>query len=141
MKAPTKAERAEQYARFGGRCGYCGIKLGPRWHIDHIEPVGRLGKWVKQAPGRPYKWVATGELNNPENDRPDNRMPSCHSCNIDKSNLRLADWRARLEDLASNLERNYSAYRHAKRFGIVTQRISKVVFFFECNRRRIINHY
>ncbi len=58
-------------------------------------------------------------------------MPSCRSCTIDKSNLSLEDWRRSLEHKPNVLRDNYSAGRHAERFGLVAQVATRVVFHFE----------
>lgn len=133
MAALNKAERERLYQRFRGRCAYCGDKLGKRWQADHVEPVGRQGKWIRG------KWVQTGGMDHPERDCPENLTPACHLCNINKGNLPLEVWRGLLQRSTEVLHRNYSAYRHAKRFGLVVEAPPKVVFFFERQRRRIIN--
>lgn len=134
MASLSKAQRDQLYHRYSGRCAYCGDKLGKRWNADHIKPVIRQGKWVRG------KWVSTGGMDWPERDCFENLTPACHLCNISKGNESLENWRAWLERSAEVLERNYSTYRHAKRFGLVVEAPPKVVFFFERPRRRIINH-
>lgn len=138
MSSLTKGQREQLYQRYSGRCAYCGDPLGKRWNADHVEPVKRQGKWVRV--GYRSKWVMTGEMDFPERDCFENLMPSCHLCNINKDDLSLEDWRSWLERSAEVLARNYSTYRHAKRFGLVVEAPPKVVFFFERPRRRIINH-
>lgn len=130
----TKKQRAELFARFGGKCAYCGSVLPETgWHADHIAPIYRKTKMVKKDDDRwgSYKFVQTGECYNPENDRADNFMPSCRACNIDKSASDLENWRRSLERKVEVLRKNYSAFRHAERFGLVAQIGSKVVFHFE----------
>ncbi len=36
-----KAEREQVRLKYGGRCAYCGVVLGDRWHADHLAPVVR----------------------------------------------------------------------------------------------------
>lgn len=118
---------------FEGRCAYCGTILPERgWHADHVEPIYRKTKMVREEGewGR-YKYVQTGECYAPENERLDNFMPSCRACNIDKSTLSVEDWRRSLEHKPEVLRVNYSAWRHAERFGLVAQIETKVVFHFE----------
>lgn len=83
------------------------------------------------------KWVATGKMDYPERDCPENLTPACHWCNIDKGSYSLEGWRVKLQRSADVLTRNYSTYRHAKRFGLIVETAPKVVFFFERQRRRI----
>jgi 5-methylcytosine-specific restriction endonuclease McrA len=126
----SKKKREALREKFRGCCAYCGVQLGDRWHADHIKPVRREHKWVKQEAGS-YKMVQTGTVERPENDHEDNLHPACTACNIDKHALSLEDWRKRLERLLGVCERNHSAYRHALRFGLVVPNPQAVVFHFE----------
>lgn len=128
----TKKQRAVVFEMFGGHCAYCGIELSKGWHADHVAPIYRKTKMVRTE-GRfgSYKYVQTGECFNPENDHAGNFMPSCRPCNIDKNVLELEDWRRSLERKPQVLRDNYSAWRHAERFGLVAQIGTKIVFHFE----------
>ena len=127
----TRAQRADLLGMFDGKCAYCGIELPLKgWHADHVEPVARELKFARDKNDRTVM-VPTGRLYRPENDRLDNLMPSCAPCNIDKSGLSLEDWRKRLSDLAENLRRNSSTFRHAERFQRVSVVTSPVEFWFE----------
>ena len=131
MTKLNKKGRVELRSRFGGRCAYCGCELPENgWHVDHVAPVNRELKYVRDKKGRTLM-VPTGKLYNPENDRADNLMPACRACNIDKSVLSLEAWRDRLTGLADNLRRNSSAFRHAERFRRVQIVDESVVFWFE----------
>jgi hypothetical protein len=126
----SKKKREILRMKFGGKCAYCGQELVSRWQADHIEPVNRESKWVRQPNGR-MKCVPTGVMGNPENDHEGNLIPACAACNNDKFNMSLRQWRKRLEDLPGVCERNHSAYRHAVRFGLIVPAPKKVVFHFE----------
>lgn len=131
----TVSQRSALWGMFGGRCAYCGCELPTHgWHADHIEPVLRDGHWVA-VENHPKGWShvmkQTGAMRNPENERINNFFPSCRACNIDKSSYSLEDWRKVLEERVGVLRRNYSAFRHAERFGLVAQVAMKVVFYFE----------
>lgn len=127
----NKIQRARLFAMFEGRCAYCGSALPEKgWHADHVEPLCRKTKMIRDADWN-YKFVKTGECFNPENDRADNFMPSCGPCNMDKSVLSLEDWRRSLERKPQVLRNNYSAWRHAERFGLVAQIKTNVIFHFE----------
>lgn len=130
----SKKERAELKQMFGGRCAYCGCELGDRWHADHIEPVLRQGDFVRvDKPNQTYIFKANGKMEKPENDRRDNFFPACIPCNIHKSSSSLKGFRCILEQHIKTLNTasNHSAYRHAKRFGLVEETNRPVVFFFE----------
>jgi 5-methylcytosine-specific restriction endonuclease McrA len=118
----SKADRATLFAKFGGRCAYCGAGLGARWHADHFEPLHRqppLGG-MRRAPDFP------------ERDQVENFMPSCGPCNIDKATYSLEAWRQKLARGPDVMAANYATYRHSVRFGLVTVNAgAPVVFFFE----------
>lgn len=144
----SKAQRAILRMKFGGRCAYCGTELPEKgWHADHVEAVNREWwkntKWFKEAQ---VKWVedpTTGNLNriqgpvekaglgNPENDVLSNLFPACAPCNIDKHNYSLENWRSIVQDKVGILRRNYNAFQHAERFGLVVEVVKPVVFWFE----------
>ena len=122
----TKAEREQVRMKFGGRCAYCGEPLGERWHADHFEPVERIIKYVSGKGA-----VHTGECYRPERHRLDNMMPACPPCNIDKHSMSLEGWRRKLQDACNVLTRNSPTYRHAKRFGLLQETGTRIVFHFE----------
>ena len=138
----SKKQREQVRAMFDGRCAYCGLDLtGRKWHADHVEPIGR--HWWKKTPLVQHKWdEAAGRMvktvtkqemgcDHPERDCIENMMPACHACNIDKSATPLELWRKCLEDKVGVLRRNYSAFRHAERFGLLTVSEKPIVFYFE----------
>ena len=132
----TKKQRETIRVLFGGKCAYCGVDLTGRWHADHVDPVERQFKFVRDKRDR-LRMVATGKLYRPQNDRLENLYPACAPCNIDKHCSLLEAWRKRLEDLAENCRRNVSAFRHAERFGRVTIVGGPVVFWFEKYRSNL----
>jgi hypothetical protein len=147
MKLAT-SERAELRMKFGGKCAYCGCDLPDKgWHADHIEPVHR--EWWKTKEWRERnalkgqyvdgRWVylprpeeeLKPRLGMPERDCLDNFFPSCRACNIDKSCTPLELWRKQMQDRVGVCRRNYSAFRHAERFGLVQEITKPIVFWFE----------
>ncbi len=126
----TKAQRATLREKFAGRCAYCGVNLGERWHADHFEHVERKMKW-SDAPNGVRRLVCTGEVHRPERDTISNLMPACAPCNIDKHAMTLEDWRRKLQNAAEVLRRNQPTYRHALRFGLVQETGATIVFHFE----------
>ncbi|HBG30768.1 MAG TPA: HNH endonuclease [Gammaproteobacteria bacterium] len=121
-----KAERAAVFAKYDGRCAYCGEPLGDRWHVDHFEPVVRKLEW---APGGGVR--TTSECYNPERHAMENLMPACAPCNMDKSSLNVETWRRKLEGACGVLRRNQPTYRHALRFGLVAENEARVIFHYE----------
>lgn len=134
----TKKQRADLFAMFGGRCAYCGCLLSPkRWHADHVEPIVR---WRRPSHDRyeiegeeivKVRVKAEMGMHSPENDRSDNFLPSCLTCNVDKGAMSLEGWREWIGDKPRVLRDNYSAFRHAERFGLVQIIAKPVVFYFE----------
>lgn len=139
----SKVQRAALREMFGGNCAYCGHPLGKGWHADHVKPVMRNTKYVhgEHVDGiyRPGKFVQTGELGYPKNDRPDNYFPSCAPCNIDKSCVEVETWRRQLQAKVGVALRASSPLRHAQRFGLVTFSDAPIVFYFEKYRNEAPN--
>lgn len=139
MKLSPK-QRETVYAMFEGHCAYCGQVLPLKgWHADHVKAVCR--EWWNRTSKTTHsvvdgKMIATvtkipvGMLH-PHHDVIENIFPACRACNIDKSVSDLEDWRKQLERRPQVLRDNYSAYRHAERFGLVAQVNTKVIFYFE----------
>jgi hypothetical protein len=123
----SKKQREQLKQKFGGCCAYCGIPLGSRWQADHVKPLQRITRYDHAK----RQYVPTGQMHHPERDTLDNLMPACIACNNDKSSSSLESWRSRLQDLPALLQRNYSAWRHAERFGLVQKVEKRVLFHFE----------
>jgi hypothetical protein len=75
-KRLTKGERGAIYAKFGGRCAYCGRPIGEKeMQADHFIPY----------------------MNGKGGDDPSNLMPSCADCNLAKGNGGIEEFRANIE--------------------------------------------
>jgi 5-methylcytosine-specific restriction endonuclease McrA len=48
VKAGEKISRTEILNRDKGICGICGKKIDSRWHVDHVIPIARGGRHVKE---------------------------------------------------------------------------------------------
>lgn len=126
----SKKQRAELHGKFGGRCAYCGCPLPERWQADHLEPVFRDSKLVRQESGF-HKRVFTGELLRPHLDTMENLMPSCSPCNNYKHALSLEEFRKAVGNFNGVLARGSSTYRNAVRFGLIQETPKPIVFYFE----------
>jgi 5-methylcytosine-specific restriction endonuclease McrA len=123
----TKKERAVVFAKYGGRCAYCGCELLPGWHVDHLKPIRRkLAYDQKSGSMRP-----TGGCRRPKNECMNNYMPACASCNINKHTMSLEDFRRLVAGFVNSLNRYSPQYRIAKRFGFIEETVKPVVFYFE----------
>ena len=118
----NKAQRQLVRDKFDGRCAYCGILLGDKWHADHIAPIVR-NDWLKTPRQPDY----------PERDTLENINPACPPCNIDKHSLSLESWRTMIQNSNAVLMRDVSTFRRAVRYGLVALSSEPVVFYFERN--------
>jgi hypothetical protein len=126
---------------FGGRCAYCGVDLPAKgWQVDHVEPVGRCyqyGEMVESAFGfKRYQSYGNGKkkirrLDNPNGEHIDNLWPSCRSCNINKSSMKLEYWRKFLMEGPESLAGYNGRFRHMLRFGVVLINPEPLKFWFE----------
>ena len=115
-------KRKAIYDKSGGKCWYCGCKLNKGWHADHFYPVKR----------RSNKW-SDGSLGHPERDVEDNKVPSCASCNIMKSQMSIEQFRACISRFVESLNFYTNQYKFAKRYGLIKETGAKVTFWFEDN--------
>ena len=125
-----KEEREYLYEKMDGRCGYCGNPLPERWHVDHMYAVVREIEWCKTK----RKFIQNGEMYQPQNDVLENKIASCPSCNIRKHSCNVEQFRDQLQHTMNTLNNN-SAYKFAKRFGLIKETGKEVEFYFEQKNR------
>ena len=123
----NKKQRQIIFEKFGGCCAYCGDPLKKGWHVDELLPVIRNMKWNKDK----TKYVWDGTYGFPERLHIDNQMPSCPSCNINKHSMSLYDFRNLIQNFITTLNRDSTQYKIAKRYGLITEDIKPVIFYFE----------
>ena len=116
-----KLEREQVRMKYGGRCAYCGVELGPKWQADHHEAVRR--NWGKEAKLVPAL--------NPENHNLANMMPACIPCNLSKHAMPLEAWREWLAGHVNSLNLYHPISRLAKAYGLIVETAAPVVFYFE----------
>lgn len=126
MKATTKQRRII-FAKYDGKCAYCGCKLETGWHVDHIEPVVRDLVFV-QSRG---KYESAPTAGKPENHTLENMNPACPSCNLLKSSMTIEQFRAVIQNFKASLNRYALQYKFAKKFGLIKETRKKVQFHFE----------
>jgi 5-methylcytosine-specific restriction endonuclease McrA len=111
-------KRQQIWDKTGGKCWYCGSDLPEKgWHADHVEPIRR--NW----------WEDT--CLNPENENEDNKVPTCASCNIQKGPLSVEQFREKISGFINSLNLYHTQYAVAKRYGLITETVQPVVFWFE----------
>lgn len=112
----AKKNREIVFNKYDGHCAYCGCELQKGWHVDHLEPIRRVGD---------------GSCMYPERLHIDNLMPSCPSCNINKHSGTLEGFRSLIVGFMKHLNEINTQYKVAKRYGLVQETNLEVVFYFE----------
>lgn len=143
-----KADRQAIFDKYGGKCAYCGCVLEKGWHVDELEPCRRrydfvAGHWNidvrgmndEQCEAAGAKWIEGRDVfvgyEHPERLRIDNQMPACASCNINKHSSSLEEFRAMISGFMRHLNEVNTQYKIAKRYGLVTEDIKPITFYFE----------
>ena len=117
-----KKHRELIFAKYGGRCAYCGIELQKGWHIDHIEPAYHnwsdddIKKHIKKPRG----------LNEVEN-----YNPACPRCNRWKGTWSIEEFRHEIFMQTERLKRDSASYRLLLDFKRIDEEYIPVEFFFE----------
>lgn len=104
----SKEERILIANRFGFRCGYCGVGLGKKFHIDHV--------------------VAFIENQNCDTS---NLLASCIPCNLFKSCLSLEQFRREIGKQSERAFKTSVNFRTAYRFKQIKITLSPIIFYFE----------
>lgn len=128
----SKKQREIIFNKYGGKCAYCGVELEKGWHVDEIEPVRRNYKWNKEK--RTYETDKDNPFCHPERMHIGNQNPACASCNINKHNLSLEEFRNLIQGFMKHLNEVSTQYKLAKRYGLVTETNIKVIFYFETKK-------
>ncbi|MCK9569907.1 HNH endonuclease [Candidatus Pacearchaeota archaeon] len=114
--------------KYNGHCAYCGIKLGSRFHIDHIFPRSNAC-YLKSPTMREIFNLDT--INLSDVDDVANLNPSCERCNRWKQTYSIEQFRKEIELQVERLRRTQAGFRLAEDFGIIQERNTAVVFYFE----------
>lgn len=105
----TKKERSLIASKTNNKCGYCGVDLPCRWHVDHIEPFAKESSKCAL----------------------DNFMASCPQCNNFKHSHTLERFRSELSVQVLRA-REYSVnFRLAEKYGQIEIINKPIVFYFE----------
>ena len=111
----TKQKRLEIFNKYDGHCAYCGCQLKDGWHIDHINPQSKV------------IFVKDKEVNNSI----DNLMPSCPSCNINKRERDIEQFRQFIYDMRQSLKIRNVNYQVCLKYGIIEETDKEIKFYFE----------
>ena len=111
--AISKAVREIVYAKYGGRCAYCGEKIAYKdMQVDHFKPLGAYSEENRGTDGI------------------ENLMPSCRMCNHYKRANPLWLFRKYIEEIPRKLRQNY-IYKVGVAYGLVVENEKPVKFYFE----------
>ncbi|MCK4823831.1 HNH endonuclease [bacterium] len=105
----SKEERVLIAKKNNFKCGYCGINLGKRFHIDHIMPFANQNSTCDD----------------------DNLMAACVPCNLFKSMLSLEQFRREISYQAERAHKTSVNFRTAFRFKQIKIKRTDIVFYFE----------
>lgn len=102
-------ERIAIYNKMSGHCAYCGELMDFKdMQVDHVIPLRKGGE-----------------------DKPENMVPACRSCNHYKSTLTVEQFRKAIERMPEVLMRDSVTYKNAVRFGLVKPMQHQAIFYFE----------
>lgn len=114
--------RIAVFEKCNGRCAYCGIVITMEsMHVDHLIPKRRGSNYIHHMDY--HKEKGSSHINN--------LMPSCASCNTSKCSRTLEEFRDHVKNRIEILNKSFSEYRCAKRFGLITENQFPIIFYFE----------
>ena len=117
-----KINRDKVYEKCNGHCGYCGCEITlKQMQVDHIVPIFR--GWTDEEIERSKLTRGTDDL--------DNLLPTCARCNKWKSTHSVNQFRKEIELQLERLRRDSPGYRISLDYGLIEEKIKKVVFYFE----------
>jgi 5-methylcytosine-specific restriction endonuclease McrA len=123
-----KSARKEVYDKCNGRCAYCGAELNGKFHVDHVVPQEQFKQHISSSV---YVPDFLKHLTEYDVEHIDNKLPACGSCNNYKSSMHLELFRSQIGELVTRLNKRFTQYKIAKRFGQVEEKETPIIFYFE----------
>jgi len=133
----NRIARLAIYNKFERHCAYCGEKITyEEMQVDHVIPKRNFVHSIENDKnGQEAKFIKVPDflrhLNEKDSNHSDNLFPTCRSCNNRKSTLSLESFRSEIAEQVNRLNKYSTAYRLAKRYGLLREQIKPVVFYFE----------
>ena len=119
------AKRAEVYAKYEGRCAYCGQGLPPKgFHVDHRDPCFRGWETMPRPEDRAH-------ARDPKSYTLEELEPACGRCNRWKSVRSMEQFRIEIAMQIERVRRDSAGFRLAEDFGLVQTHLTPVLFYFE----------
>lgn len=110
----SKKVRESVYAKYGGKCAYCGRKIAYKdMQVDHFLP---LRAWGIEDEG-------TNDISN--------LMPSCRICNHYKRANSLETFRRYIQEIPKKLREQNYIYKVGIVYGNVVENEKPIEFYFE----------
>lgn len=129
----AKYDRQKIYDKYGGHCAYCGCEIEFKaMQVDHV--ISQLNR-ESTMKNRHFleDWIPgfLRHLTYDDLHHIDNLMPSCRSCNLYKSAMRLEVFRRELWLLVERLNKRVVIYKISKRYGTIQETNKPIQFYFE----------
>lgn len=121
----SKEKRAEVYAKYNGRCAYCGKEIELKdMQVDHVTAYGQsvYGNDLDHI----NEMINDGSIDNIEN-----LMPSCRACNYYKNINGIEGFRERILNQLSHTCIGTFQARLAMQYGIIEYKPWDGKFYFE----------
>jgi uncharacterized protein (TIGR02646 family) len=116
MMAISKETRQAVYAKYDGRCAYCGRSIEYKdMQVDHFIPKNG------------YNESGSDDISN--------LMPACRMCNHYKRANSLETFRKYIQEIPQKLRENY-IYKVGVAYGNVIENEKPIDFYFEQYKRR-----
>jgi len=124
-----KINRQEIYNKYDGRCAYCGESIELKdMQVDHIIPKQFFVWHIKNKFKIPLFLL---HLKEEDVNHIDNLFPTCRVCNKWESAHHLELFRSELSEQVKRLNDYSSNYRIAKRYGLVMEVFTPIIFYYE----------
>ena len=124
-----KEIRQKIHNKLNGHCAYCGLKIDIKdMQIDHIIPQYNFEMNIRNNFCIPVflSHLTTNDLNSE-----DNLLPTCRICNNWKNTHNLELFRNEIYEQIDRLNKRSSNYRMAKKYGLLTETLKPIIFYFE----------
>jgi 5-methylcytosine-specific restriction endonuclease McrA len=123
----SKEKRAKVYAKYGGRCAYCGKEISINdMQIDHIKAFAQSIYGKENDRKQVAEMIDDGSI-----DDMDNLLPSCRACNYYKNINGIDGFRQRILNQLSHTCIDTFQARLAMQYGIIEYKPWDGEFYFE----------
>lgn len=123
----SKEKRAEVYAKYNGRCAYCGKEIELKdMQVDHVTAYAQSIYGTETENEKVSEMIGNGSID----DIP-NLLPSCRACNYYKNINGIEGFRERILNQLSHTCIGTFQARLAMQYGIIEYKPWDGKFYFE----------